>query len=904
MPEQAQQGEQSVKRRRVTRACDECRKKKVKCDGQQPCIHCTVYSYECTYKKPTKRTQNSGNSGVLTLGNVTTGPSSSTVVAAAASNPNKLLSNIKTERAILPGASTIPASNNPSKPRKYKTKSTRLQSKIDRYKQIFDEVFPQLPDIDNLDIPVFLQIFHNFKRDSQSFLDDTVKEYTLIVNDSSSPIQPVLSSNSKNSTPDEFLPNMKSDSNSASSNREQDSVDTYSNIPVGREIKIILPPKAIALQFVKSTWEHCCVLLRFYHRPSFIRQLDELYETDPNNYTSKQMQFLPLCYAAIAVGALFSKSIVSNDSSREKFLQDEGYKYFIAARKLIDITNARDLNSIQAILMLFIFLQCSARLSTCYTYIGVAMRSALRAGFHRKLSPNSGFSPIEIEMRKRLFYTIYKLDVYINAMLGLPRSISPDDFDQTLPLDLSDENITEVAYLPENQHSVLSSTGISNEHTKLFLILNEIISELYPIKKTSNIISHETVTSLELKLRNWLDSLPKELIPNAENIDPEYERANRLLHLSFLHVQIILYRPFIYYLSRNMNAENVDPLCYRRARNSIAVARTVIKLAKEMVSNNLLTGSYWYACYTIFYSVAGLLFYIHEAQLPDKDSAREYYDILKDAETGRSVLIQLKDSSMAASRTYNLLNQIFEKLNSKTIQLTALHSSPSNESASLVTNNSSALKPHLGDSLQPPVFFSSQDTKNSFSLAKSEESTNDYAMANYLNNTPISENPLNEAQQQDQVSQGTTNMSNERDPNNFLSTDIRLDNNGQSNILDATDDVFIRNDGDIPTNSAFDFSSSKSNASNNSNPDTINNNYNNVSGKNNNNNNITNNRFPQLQIPLSQDNLNIEDKEEMSPNIEIKNEQNMTDSNDILGVFDQLDAQLFGKYLPLNYPSE
>lgn len=483
MPEQAQQGEQSVKRRRVTRACDECRKKKVKCDGQQPCIHCTVYSYECTYKKPTKRTQNSGNSGVLTLGNVTTGSSSSTVVAAAASNPNKLLSNIKTERAILPGASTIPASNNPSKPRKYKTKSTRLQSKIDRYKQIFDEVFPQLPDIDNLDIPVFLQIFHNFKRDSQSFLDDTVKEYTLIVNDSSSPIQPVLSSNSKNSTPDEFLPNMKSDSNSASSNREQDSVDTYSNIPVGREIKIILPPKAIALQFVKSTWEHCCVLLRFYHRPSFIRQLDELYETDPNNYTSKQMQFLPLCYAAIAVGALFSKSIVSNDSSREKFLQDEGYKYFIAARKLIDITNARDLNSIQAILMLFIFLQCSARLSTCYTYIGVAMRSALRAGFHRKLSPNSGFSPIEIEMRKRLFYTIYKLDVYINAILGLPRSISPDDFDQTLPLDLSDENITEVAYLPENQHSVLSSTGISNEHTKLFLILNEIISELYPIKK-------------------------------------------------------------------------------------------------------------------------------------------------------------------------------------------------------------------------------------------------------------------------------------------------------------------------------------------------------------------------------------------------------------------------------------
>ena len=36
---------QMQKRRRVTRACDECRRKKIKCDGKQPCTHCTVYSY-------------------------------------------------------------------------------------------------------------------------------------------------------------------------------------------------------------------------------------------------------------------------------------------------------------------------------------------------------------------------------------------------------------------------------------------------------------------------------------------------------------------------------------------------------------------------------------------------------------------------------------------------------------------------------------------------------------------------------------------------------------------------------------------------------------------------------------------------------------------------------------------
>lgn len=38
-------GRSVQKRRRVTRACDECRRKKIKCDGKQPCTHCTVYSY-------------------------------------------------------------------------------------------------------------------------------------------------------------------------------------------------------------------------------------------------------------------------------------------------------------------------------------------------------------------------------------------------------------------------------------------------------------------------------------------------------------------------------------------------------------------------------------------------------------------------------------------------------------------------------------------------------------------------------------------------------------------------------------------------------------------------------------------------------------------------------------------
>ena len=44
------------KRRRVGRACDECRRKKIKCDGKQPCTHCTVYSYGAQFVSKSRLT--------------------------------------------------------------------------------------------------------------------------------------------------------------------------------------------------------------------------------------------------------------------------------------------------------------------------------------------------------------------------------------------------------------------------------------------------------------------------------------------------------------------------------------------------------------------------------------------------------------------------------------------------------------------------------------------------------------------------------------------------------------------------------------------------------------------------------------------------------------------------------
>ncbi|EOD52706.1 putative fungal specific transcription protein [Neofusicoccum parvum UCRNP2] len=51
-------GQGDPKRRRIARACDMCRKKKIKCDGKMPaCTHCTNYKTECVFTQVEKKRQ-------------------------------------------------------------------------------------------------------------------------------------------------------------------------------------------------------------------------------------------------------------------------------------------------------------------------------------------------------------------------------------------------------------------------------------------------------------------------------------------------------------------------------------------------------------------------------------------------------------------------------------------------------------------------------------------------------------------------------------------------------------------------------------------------------------------------------------------------------------------------------
>ena len=186
---------------------------------------------------------------------------------------------------------------------------------------------------------------------------------------------------------------------------------------------------------------------------------------------------------------------------------------------MIDVTDCRDLTSLQTILFMILFMQSSSRLSTCYIHIGIVLRSSIRMGLHRSISGN--FNPIEHEIRKRIFWVVRKMDTYVAALLGLPMYLSDDDFDQEHPLEIDDEFITSEGILPAPPGR-LSVMCAFNAHTRLVGIMAKTTRYIYPVKsafpvdKQSYAVSHEKVREIERDLQAWMEQLPMELRPEGE----------------------------------------------------------------------------------------------------------------------------------------------------------------------------------------------------------------------------------------------------------------------------------------------------------------------------------------------------------------------------------------------------
>lgn len=177
---------------------------------------------------------------------------------------------------------------------------------------------------------------------------------------------------------------------------------------------------------------------------------------------------------------------------------------------------------------MILFLQASAKLSISYAYIGLAQRAALRLGLHRSVAAN--FTPIERELRKRIFWVVRSMDVYVSTICGLPLAVNDDDIDQEYPLEIDDQYITPAGILPMPSGRISLMVG-ANAHASLVDIMVKVLKYIYPVRISSAqtspgrtyMVSHSKIREIEVELDAWSAALPPPLQPGREGY-PELER--------------------------------------------------------------------------------------------------------------------------------------------------------------------------------------------------------------------------------------------------------------------------------------------------------------------------------------------------------------------------------------------
>ena len=585
------------KREKIPIACNNCRIKKIKCSGAEKCSKCVKLNIDCVYSKDRKYIINS---------------------------TKNIIKKPKQNKSIQKEKST--------KITNLKNDNGNLINSINHNNQfpILNNIFPLNQSHKNLD-DTNMANYQQQQRQEQADFDTNI---------------------GKN------IQNTKK------------SYTSFQALGLAQ-----MPPKEKAFDYMQTTWNIACISFRFYHRPTVYKLLESVYEIkekgididDLNNFNFEQRKALPLFYLIFACGFLFINEQKAKEGNnilefftRQEQSENFGLDYFESGKKLLDFINGSDNRTIQTLFMMSLYCQFTARLSESYTYNSLAITAVLKKSYYKKQLGNTAQykDPLQGEVIKRMFWSCYKTEIYMSTILGHPIKLKLKDITQDFPMDTEDENISNTHITLNTDNEIISSCGINNFHTKLMLIMYEIKEHYQDLanqqirenKMDNNALlpSDDFIVKMETTLASWISSLPDYLKPSVRSnfIPNSFLRINKLLHLDYLNVKLMLYKPFT-----QIDFENEATL-YQKVCVDTCVE--VIHLAEMMWSKNILTGTYWFSQYTIFFALALLTSW--------KMKCGDNFDDLLELNRshGLELLMKLKECSVTSMFIYNELKTLFK----------------------------------------------------------------------------------------------------------------------------------------------------------------------------------------------------------------------------------------------------
>lgn len=366
------------------------------------------------------------------------------------------------------------------------------------------------------------------------------------------------------------------------------------------------PEEDLCDKLVDAYFQRLHFLMPILDKPSFMTRYKKLMQRrGDTDFIQTEAAFTSVVFAVFACSAkLVNDPRLSPENADDVGM---GMVYYERALVLHYIShNSIQIPHVQSFILMSSFLCSINCLPQAWILVGQAVRTAQDLGLHR--SPRRLLiSPIEKETRRKIWWNVYCLDRMLALALGRPLGVEDSDCDVEYPADVDDD------YLPE----YFSGVNVSQQHptlvsgiialVNLYQIAGRVLRQVYSIENCKEGLEPErraelqrAVEALDLELNKWCEDLPTPF-KNGGPTD-KHVSMTAVLCSHYYSVLTTLHRNFLP-VKRDQSAAP------QSVTKAVSSARSCIRLAPSF--NNTVPPSHHLAFFTqhLFSSAVIILLY-------------------------------------------------------------------------------------------------------------------------------------------------------------------------------------------------------------------------------------------------------------------------------------------------------
>ncbi|KAI1382979.1 putative fungal-specific transcription factor [Hypoxylon trugodes] len=356
------------------------------------------------------------------------------------------------------------------------------------------------------------------------------------------------------------------------------------------EILAALPPKDAVDRYISRFFNRLdLVASSAVHGPTFVREYETFWA---NPADAPSIMWIGLLFSMICLALLSSDSAEASHGGEAEQLQIKLYREKIVQCLILGEYTKLTPYSLETMTnyVYIEFVMITDANKDIWFLLGLEVNLALRMGYHRDPRHFPGISPLQAEMRRRLWATVMLGDVLISGQMGMPCMISSAQYDTAEPRNLNDDDLDEnTTELPPSRPETEHTTTLGLIARRRVLVALGYVSELAASVETP---SYAEVMRVDGVLRQAVASIPPPLKMKSIAItvtDTPHMIMARLF-LTHLHLkgEIMLHRPFLYAESTSTDEDTFAysrKVCLDASLRSLEIQEV---LDREMCAGGLL----------------------------------------------------------------------------------------------------------------------------------------------------------------------------------------------------------------------------------------------------------------------------------------------------------------------------